>query len=99
MYIYIYIIRSLEPSRSAVSYHEAREGYGQFYIYIYTYTYIYIYIYIYIYSSQRGSKKVDPTVESLTVSFQNVMFVFAAETLAICLRQYGHINNIFAFRI
>ena len=35
-----------------------------------------------------------------TVSFQNFMFVFAAQTLAIRnLRQYGQLRNIFAFRI
>ena len=35
-----------------------------------------------------------------TVTFQKIMFVFAAWTLAIWnLRQYGQISNIFAFRI
>ena len=36
----------------------------------------------------------------LTASFQNFLFFFAAETLAIWkFRQYGQISNIFAFRI
>ena len=83
------------------------------YIYIYTHTYTYIYIhicvYIYIYTCikvsplawfDRAGDRFRRVIPTRTVSFQNFKFVFAAWTLAIWnLRQYGHISNIFAFRI
>ena len=88
MYVYIYIYIYLYLSI-----------YLSIYLYMYMYIYIYmcIYIYIYIYisgacSAARPGQVSQPLQELLglgaysvayTVSFQNLMFVFAAQTLAI----------------
>ena len=66
-------------------------------------TYFYTFIHCY-YTHERPTSGAyiayGTSRQGHTVSFQNSMFVFAAQTLAIWnLRQCGQIGNIFAFRI
>ena len=112
IYIYIYTARpsalarlARSPGASPSSSRGLRSKVRPIlYIYIYIYIYIYsihscwcvIYVYMYISLSLFQTTCRNP----LTVSFQNFKIVFAAWTLAIRnSRQYGHISNIFYFRI